>query len=328
MGYDAAVVSAATEQLKNRRERALGECRERHAALCAKRPELVSLENGMASSGLSIVKALRDGRDVTSAVEAIRKENLELQEMRARLLQDEGLSADYLQPHFNCAQCEDTGYVQGKVCACLTALLRQMETERLGKISPLRLSSFEQFSLHYYPDEALNGGLSCRKKMEDIFSFCKDYAENFTPEAKSILMCGATGLGKTHLSLAIAGTVIAKGYRVVYNATQNLLSAMEQEHFGRAEQPRGTTERLLLNCDLLILDDLGAEFTTTFTLATLYNCINTRLLAGRPIIISTNLSMKQIEERYTQRIASRIFTNYTLLGFEGRDIRQLKAMGR
>ena len=135
---------------------------------------------------------------------------------------------------------------------------------------------------------------------------------------------GETGLGKTHLSLAIAGEVLKKGFGVVYGSVQNLFSNIEKEHFGRATDADGTTEKMLLECDLLILDDLGAEFTTSFTVATFNNIVNTRMLTSKPTIISTNLSLTEMQKRYSERIASRIIGEYNILTFAGKDIRQQK----
>ena len=156
------------------------------------------------------------------------------------------------------------------------------------------------------------------------YEFCLNYANSFDLNSYSILMMGETGLGKTHLSLAIAGEVLKKGFGVVYGSVQNLFSNIEKEHFGRATDADGTTEKMLLECDLLILDDLGAEFTTSFTVATFNNIVNTRMLTSKPTIISTNLSLTEMQKRYSERIASRIIGEYNILTFAGKDIRQQK----
>jgi DNA replication protein DnaC len=159
--------------------------------------------------------------------------------------------------------------------------------------------------------------------MQKVFDYCKEYAEEFDGQGfQSIYMFGETGLGKTHLSLAIAGKVIEKGYNVIYGSAHNFFNLIEREHFGRSENPDGTTEDKLLNCDLLILDDLGAEFITQFTVAELYNIIDTRLAKELPTIISSNIKENELEKKYNNRIASRILYSYYALPFEGNDIRQ------
>lgn len=137
--------------------------------------------------------------------------------------------------------------------------------------------------------------------MTRVLDVCMTYAQNFSLHSSNLILMGGTGLGKTHLSLAIANTAIAKGFGVVYSSVNNIVAKLEREHFGREEE--NDTSSLLLDCDLLILDDLGTEFRTAFSVAEIYNIVNTRQMAQRPTIISTNLTMKEIEERYTERFA-------------------------
>ena len=159
--------------------------------------------------------------------------------------------------------------------------------------------------------------------MAEILALCRQYADNFDERSENLFMTGNTGLGKTHLSLAIAGEVIRKGYDVIYNSAQNLFNELQKEYFGKPET-RGQYESLVLECDLLIIDDLGVEFSTQFTRAELYNILNTRLNAHLPTIISTNLDYKEIEEQYTMRVSSRLIGEFLRLKFIGGDVRQEK----
>ena len=158
--------------------------------------------------------------------------------------------------------------------------------------------------------------------MARVLRYCQQYAEGFRPDSPGIFMFGATGLGKTHLSLAIAGVVAAKGYSVAYGSVQDLLRRIENEHFGRAEDA-GTLDTLL-SADLLILDDLGTEFDSPFSRSTIYNILNNRISASKPLILSTNLLPEEIEGKYTPRIVSRLFTQLVQMRFIGRDVRQLR----
>jgi DNA replication protein DnaC len=155
-----------------------------------------------------------------------------------------------------------------------------------------------------------------------VLEYCKNYAEDFGTDSESLYLHGATGLGKTHISLAIANTVAEKGYSVIYDTAQNILSSLEREKFGHNNN--GEREKEILECDLLIIDDLGSEFSTQFTVAAIYNIINTRLLSSKPTIISTNLSIDELTDRYTPRVTSRIVGCYTIKQFKGSDIRQQK----
>ena len=159
--------------------------------------------------------------------------------------------------------------------------------------------------------------------MENVLEYCQDWARYFTRKSQGLIMLGKTGLGKTHLSLAIAGTVIDRGYNVYYGSVPNIMNKLEKEHFGRNPSDENLLDELC-ECDLLILDDLGAEFSTQFTVSCIYNIINSRILSGKPTIISTNLTPNELEDKYTQRITSRIIGSYVSLKFMGRDIRQIR----
>ena len=161
-----------------------------------------------------------------------------------------------------------------------------------------------------------------RKKMEEILHYCEKYADEFSTESKSICMSGQTGVGKTHLSLSIAKVVISKGFNVIYGSSQDLLRDVEREHFGKSNDDKDALGSLL-GCDLLIMDDLGTEFESSFYNSVIYNVINSRLNRGLPTIISTNLSLSELESRYSDRVVSRLMV-YDFLRFVGSDIRQIK----
>ena len=191
-------------------------------------------------------------------------------------------------------------------------------------VSPAGDSTFDNFNLAYYQGVTdPETGVDAYARMGQIVSYCEAYAEDFGLSSPSLILYGNTGLGKTHLSLAIANKAIEKGFNVVYGSAHNLLSEIEKEHFGRLKTD-DSPEDNVLNADLLILDDLGAEFSTSFTVSMVYNIINTRILKGLPTIISTNLWYDEISDKYGNRVYSRIIGNYTPLEFAGRDVRQLK----
>jgi len=180
------------------------------------------------------------------------------------------------------------------------------------------------FDLKFYSREKDQAtGIVPFEQMSDILDFCRDYADEFTPSSKGIFMEGPTGLGKTHLSLSIASKVIEKGYTVVYGTAYDLLRQVEEENFGRTENK--DTLNNILDADLLILDDLGAEFNSPFNLSAVYNIIDTRCNRGKATIISSNLNLAELEERYSRRLVSRLISLFTYLRFIGRDVRQLKS---
>jgi len=320
MAYSVELLEKARGILEERRKSAEEAAESRHREVIKKCPEIGVIENEIASAGLNIIKCLgMKSDDAKRYIDSLAEQNISAQEKKADLLKENGFDRDYLEIPYACKKCEDTGFADGKFCECHLKLLKQLACEELSKTSRLSLSSFDSFRLDYYSNE------SDREKMDDIFNYCKDYSADFSTESPNLYFYGDTGLGKTHLSLAIADKVVKKGYNVVYGSAQNLLSKIEREKFGKSDDPDGTTEEKLLDCDLLILDDLGAEFSTQFTVSAIYNIVNTRINAGLPTIISTNLEYEEIEKKYSQRIASRIIGNYVTIGFCGEDIRQIKA---
>lgn len=319
MAYSRDTYEKAEQELKKRRSEALFNRSVHHDEAVRKIPEILELEETMARAGLDTIKAVGMGADGENYIMNLARINLDAQARRKQLLVSNGFPEDWLDVKYSCPKCEDKGSVNGYVCDCFKTLLRSIEYEKLCSQLPVDKCRFDNFKLDYYPDGT---GISPKKRMESVFGYCKAYAEDFGKGSPSLLLYGMTGLGKTHLSLAIAGKAVEKGHGVIYTTSQNLFNRLEREKFGRSED--NSTEQSILDCDLLIIDDLGAEFSTQFTVSALYNIINCRDLEGRPTIISTNLTPEKIKDIYSDRIASRILSNYVILQFDGADIRQLK----
>lgn len=231
-----------------------------------------------------------------------------------------GLAPDYLEPPFHCKECEDKGVRGGRHCKCKQAVLNQLVYEQLCDVSIVRDCSFDNFSLDYYEGEQ-------REVMRKVLASCRNYVANFSKAQGSLLFTGATGLGKTHLSLAIAEGVARSGHLVMYASAPRLTGQLEQakfQHDDEAEEYR----TVIYGCDLLVVDDLGAEMVTRYTQAEIYDLVNTRINTGLPTIINTNLDMRALEKTYTDRVFSRLLGTYTLIQFKGRDIRLEKRLGR
>lgn len=322
MAYGKEVWNAALRRLETRRGEAQAETERTRAALFARLPHLAEIARALAATSAEAVAGILSGGDAKARIKALRKQSLALQAERAELLTANNLPLDILEPKYSCPHCQDTGYVGDAVCGCLRALLREEACRRANAGSPLPLRRFEDFDLAYYPDTPLAGSeLRVRAYMGRVFSACRDYAARFSPQkSQSLLFLGGTGLGKTHLALSIANEVLQNGTSVLYDTAQNIFTRMEDEHFGRGERLFSQT---VYECDLLVLDELP-DYATSFASNTFYNIINTRTLARRPVLVSTNLSERDLEARYGQKIFSRLIGDFWMFKFFGRDIRQLR----
>ena len=319
MAYSKETYKKAEQELAQRRSRALAERENHHRIAVETVPEILEAEEKMSRAGLATIKAVGMGAaDAKEYIQNLSEINLEAQAQRRLLLKSNGFPEDWLDVHYTCKKCEDKGFVSGIMCGCFKELLKSIEYEKLCSKLPVGNCRFDNFKLDYYPDGA---GTSPKKRMESVLNYCKAYAADFSRRSPSLLLYGKTGLGKTHLSLAIAGNAVEEGYGVIYSSAQNLFNKLEKDKFGKAD---ANTEEAILDCDLLIIDDLGAEFTTQFTVSALYNIVNSRELESKPTIISTNLMPEQLTKAYGERIASRILSNYVMLYFDGSDIRQIK----
>ncbi len=320
MSYDPKMYKSVKEELEKSRRRAIAAADRRTEELDARFPEIREVDAILSQTGLRIMEAIRMGKQgLSERMDALKEENNLLLAKKRQFLAARGYPEDYTDPKFACAACEDTGFADGKMCACFREALFRAGVARSGLGKLPETQSFDNFSLSYYPDPAA---------MQTILGFCRRYAEEFSENTSdSILLTGATGLGKTHLSTAIGQEVIRRGFDCVYVSAQNLLSDFEYERFGRSyrdDSPNRTEG--YFRCDLLIIDDFGTEMGNQFTVASLYNLINSRMNAGKPMIINTNLSSSEIRSRYDDRIASRLFGEFILLPMKGTDIRQQKRM--
>lgn len=334
MAYSKEIYEKALAEIKKRRTDAEYEASQHKQELTEKYPEFAFFENELAKTGREILGVFALPKEqADKKLQEIRKKNAEIRNSRTELLKSMGLPENYLDVNYTCKKCNDRGFIEErndekgvsygtKYCTCHLELLKRLASEQMSRTTPLELSSFEDFDLEYY-SKAEENGESPYREMQRVYKSCISYAKNFDLESQSLYFFGRTGLGKTHLSLAIANEAIKKGYNVVYGSVIGFLNKMEREKFGRAETFE--TEDILIDADLLILDDLGAEFQTAFTTSAIYNLINSRIARGVPTIISSNLSIKELKDRYPESVASRIIGNFATVEFIGSDIRQIQS---
>ena len=306
-----------------RRQAARANAEDARAEAEAAIPALRHAEEEVRVRGVRCALAGASGGDRTAAAAALTKSKQEL----AALLASSGRPADALEPHFTCKKCQDTGSFEGHTCECIHKLMQKLRREEIEKLSSLSVSSFDTMELHYYPntmDEKL--GEPVRTYMGGLLEELRAYAEEFDRSSESLMLFGNAGLGKTHAALAIAGIVLAKDMDVIYVSSPDFFAKLEALHFG--SDPSGEEETLLqtaAGADLLILDDLGTEFNSSFFLSTLYSLLNNRLGAHLPTIVTTNITDGALLEKlYTEKISSRLSSFVPCL-FVGKDIRSQKA---
>ncbi|MBQ6986107.1 MAG: ATP-binding protein [Oscillibacter sp.] len=325
MAYDEEILRRAKQRLEAGRAERRETLESRRENAYRRQPRLREIDAELRRTSARVLSAaLRPGGDPQRAVERLREKNLDLQAEKKSLLAQLHLPPDYLSGRPDCPLCQDTGYVDERMCRCLRKLCAQEQQKELSKMLDLGNQSFDSFSLHWYSDRTdRKKDASPRENMEAIYEACQEYARKFGPDSGNLLFFGSTGLGKTFLSAAIAREVSASGFSVVYDTAAHIFQQFEAEKFDR-EEDAGHDVRRVLRCDLLILDDLGTEHATPFVKSALYQIINTRLLERRATILSTNLEPKNIGKHYSPQIASRIEGEYQIFGFFGEDIRQLR----
>ena len=326
MAYSAEVVKRARARLAQAKEDRESENRQHLAEAYARVPRIreidMLLRRTMAQAAQAAFLQGSDGREL---LEQARIQNLELQQERA-ILAMENFEEGFLDESPICDNCGGSGYVGATMCECLRELCRQEQKKEVTILSGGR-ETFNQFNLDYYPDRLdPKIGASPRAIMERNFKICRTYALTFAPSAGNLLFVGGTGLGKTFLSACIARAVADRGYSVVYETSSHLFGKLEQARFNSNEDTRREAAKFT-DCDLLIIDDLGTEMPGQFVTAALYSLLNDRLLANKPMVISTNLNVEEMSRRYSPQIASRLHGGFQRLTFVGEDIRVLKNRG-
>ena len=326
MAYSAEVVKRARDRLAQAKEDRESENRQHLAEAYARVPRIreidIELRRTMAQAAQAAFLQGSDGRDL---LEQARVQNLGLQRERKALV-EQYFEEGFLDESPICSLCGGSGYVGSNMCECLRELCRQEQKREVSILSGGK-ENFSQFRLEYYPDRIDRDlGVNIRSVMERTLQSCRQYAVSFTEKSGNLLFSGDTGLGKTFLSACIARTVADRGYSVVYESAGHLFSNMERAKFTGDEAAREICKKYN-DCDLLIVDDLGTEMPGQFTTAALYSLLNDRLLWGRPMIVSTNLTMEDMQKRYSSQIASRLRGSFTRIAFLGEDIRVLKNRG-
>ena len=328
MALDGKLLAQARKKLDDIRHHNEETQAARQREIYARLPAVRSIDLRMQNQMRELASiALRRDSDAKAALERLEAENLALQARRKELLTAAGYAPNYTDDLYSCPDCMDKGYgMDGRMCACLKRLYNAEVTRDLSGLLKGD-EHFGKFRLDYYSNQPDENGNIPREIMEIILTMCKNYAMKFDGGSPNLVFTGGPGLGKTFLSACIARTVSQKGFSVAYESASVALSAFEKEKFSRDMEEAsaaGAKVRRYLDCDLLILDDIGTEMNTAFTQSALYTIINQRLIDGKQTIISTNLDENALAAQYSAQITSRLLGEYRWLHFLGSDIRRMK----
>lgn len=322
--YEAIMRIYNSRQLQNRHEQD-----RRIKEIYEKIPAVKEINDEMAR--ISVESARRAIMGDFGASAGLKARLKDMREDREALLKGYGYPADYMEMHYQCPACKDTGYAGDRKCGCF----RQLEIDALYAQSNIKdmleRENFDKFSFDYFDDKVRDkrSGKTVREYMTEIHSLCKKYVDTFDVKKGSILFTGKTGLGKTYLSNCIAKALMDKSYSCVYLPAAKMFDIFAESKFSydADEEVKNRTD-FIMDCDLLIIDDLGTEVSNTFTTSQLFTVVNDRIIAGKGTIISTNMPVNEMRDEFTDRVMSRIVSEYTVIPLFGDDIRVKKKFGK
>ena len=312
--YDTIMREYQRRQTKSRHDQ---EARQTEVYGCS--PRFQEIDNEIASLSVRKARELLLGEpstfDLKSRIQQLSQE-------RNRLLDRYGFPPDYLTPHYQCNLCQDTGYIGSEKCACFKKAVIDLLYEQSNLQEILEKENFHNFSLDYYSDKIKNAatGLSARETAQAALQKAKIFVEQFDFEFQNLFLYGDTGVGKTFLSHCIAKELLDRAHSVFYFSSFDLFDLFAQKTFTKSISAE-EIDSYIFNCDLLIIDDLGTEMTNTFVSSQLFLCVNERLLRKKSTVISTNLTLENFSDTYSERTFSRIASNYDMIKLIGKDIR-------
>lgn len=314
-GYQAEISKIYNEQQRKGKADLLN----RRNELEKKLPQISELESRIGSLSVQLSIGLLDKKKNKPQLLAQMKERItDLRVKKFELLNEKGYPANYLEIHYNCNKCSDTGFIGNNKCSCYKQKLVSLYYKNSDLKEMLSESNFDHFNFELFSREPIvSGNDTPRKNMEMIVHKAQSYIDNFSNHTENLLFVGTPGTGKTYLSSCIAKELLDKGYLVVYRTSDDLIRNLKTIKF----ENDFSLENLILNCDLLIIDDLGTEQISEYSKTELFNFINKKLLKHKKMITSTNLNIRILVENYSERISSRLLGNFTLYKFYGDDIR-------
>lgn len=304
------------ENMRSNEENALNA---RRKEIEKKIPKVIDIEKEIAAICIDVsISVFKKSKNKDAYLNELKEKITDLRIKKAELLASNGYPQDYLDIHYNCTKCNDTGYIGTKQCSCYKNILVDLYYKNSNLKNMVKENNFDKFNLNYYstekkPDEHE----SPRKNMQYILKRTMDFLKNFDTSKENLLFYGSSGTGKTFLSYCIARELLDRGRLVVYKTSEQLVKDLRAVKF----ENNTNLEELLLNCDLLIIDDLGTESSSDFSKSEFFNLLNTKLLMGSKMLVSTNYTLDSLLKNYSERITSRLIGNFTMCKFYGDDIR-------
>lgn len=321
MQYDEIIRAYDRIRLENKRRQT-----ERIAEIYERFPRIMAINEEISSMSLDTTKQLLEEGDGSTALHTFRKNLDTLKSERLSILKDNGYPADYMDIHYQCKDCKDTGYIENQKCHCF----KKAEIEILYNQSNIRdiltYENFSHFKLDYFNDTEVDSatGKTPKENMTNVLNICKEFVQNFYDKDRkysNLLFFGKTGVGKTYLTNCIAKELIEQTSSVIYLSAIKFFDILSDAEFDRDNEAAKNQSAQIFECNLLIIDDLGTELSNSFTNSALFNVMNERLLNRKSTIISTNLIFSELMERYSERLTSRMAKEYTFMKIYGEDLR-------
>ncbi|HEY8891632.1 MAG TPA: ATP-binding protein [Clostridium sp.] len=300
--------------------------RKRKAHIEKTHPEIIKLDQTIGKLCIELsISALKSINNRDQYLHALKEKIMDLRVKKSELLVSNGFDMEYLNLHYRCSKCHDTGFIINTKCSCFKQKIIDVYYTGSELRGMLKTHNFDNFKLDFYPPRKSElQSESPRKNIEKILSKSMSFLKNFDTTDENLLFYGSSGTGKTFLSHCITKELIDKGSFVVYRTAEELIKALKEIRFNNDN----SLEELLINCDLLIIDDLGTEQLSDFTKAEMFNLLNTKLLKQKKMLVSTNLTLESLLKTYSERITSRLIGNFTLCKFFGDDIRIKKNLSK
>ena len=312
----------ASKELQDIKRKNKEKQEENRQKVLAKAPELLEIESSLMKQGTRLLNCVLEK---SNNFEEIKATIQSLQKNKIQLLEDNGFGKDFLDDIYTCKACRDTGFVDGKRCECLKALVVKHIGENSNLTDYMRGQTFDKFDFSLFSNQGEKSETTL-KVMQKLCDKAINFAETFDETHDNFLIMGNAGTGKTFITSCIGNRALERGKTVYYQTAYRLFEIFEDDKFGKGDSDSSEIVKYAYNVDLLIIDDLGTEFQTQFTAAALFDIINSRIISGKSTVISSNLGFEELSNLYSQRITSRFVGDYQLVQTIGKDLRQIIKM--